>query len=154
MLLTAEKATGGIRQRSGQIKSRNPTDRATESFYRKPVFKINDFKLHLTIVEGSRSSDISRDIVWSLKSVTPFLSCITCNEVIQGVACEGRSAKKSPPLAYNSRFALASLSPLFAWNTQKNTPVLQAIQGPRRGRGWGGRSLAPSLHFFEKLKIN
>ena len=31
-----------------------------------------------------------------------------------------------PPLAHNSRFALASLPPLFARNTQKITPVLQA----------------------------
>ena len=32
----------------------------------------------------------------------------------------------APPLARNSRFALALLSPLFARNTQKITPVLQA----------------------------
>ena len=32
----------------------------------------------------------------------------------------------APPLARNSRFALASLSPLLARNTQKITPVMQA----------------------------
>ena len=32
-----------------------------------------------------------------------------------------------PPLARNSRFALAFLSPLFPWNKQNITPVLQAI---------------------------
>ena len=32
-----------------------------------------------------------------------------------------------PPLARNSSFTLASLSPLFARNTQKNTPVRQAM---------------------------
>ena len=31
-----------------------------------------------------------------------------------------------PPLAHNSCFTLPSLSPLFARNTQKITPVLQA----------------------------
>ena len=32
----------------------------------------------------------------------------------------------APPLATRARHALASLSPPFAWNTQKITPVLQA----------------------------
>ena len=31
---------------------------------------------------------------------------------------------RAPPLAHDSRFALASLSPLFAQNTQNITPVL------------------------------
>ena len=41
------------------------------------------------------------------------------------VACEGKIAKKSLALL-PSHFALASLSPLLARNTQKITPVLQA----------------------------
>ena len=46
------------------------------------------------------------------------------------VARGRRSAKsqffRAPPLARDSRFSLASLSPLFAKNTQIITPVLQA----------------------------
>ena len=43
------------------------------------------------------------------------------------VACEGRTAKKLTPVARDSRFALVSLSPLFAENAQIFMPVLQAM---------------------------
>ena len=85
----------------------------------------------------------NKALICSLMSLRscPYVACRT--GVFQGnrgegeasarrarVACEGRFAKiffSEPPHACNSRFALASLSPLFPWNMQKITPVLQVL---------------------------
>ena len=58
--------------------------------------------------------------------------CISC--VFQAKARQARAAceeRRAPPPELNSHFELASLSPLFSWNTQKITPVLQAKTLPK-----------------------
>ena len=69
-------------------------------------------------------------VFWVWVFETPRVACRTgvifC--LFQGNRGESKaSGSCAPPLARNSRFALASLSPLLARNTQKITPVLQAI---------------------------
>ena len=56
-----------------------------------------------------------------------FLGCVWGRKSLSWtMICWQAGFLSDPPLACNSHFALASLSPLFARNTQKITPVLQA----------------------------
>ena len=88
----------------------------------------------------------------SLQNRRNFLRILGVQRRKQGEreAVRGRRAKKLTPLGCDSRFAFASLSPLFAQHAQKFTPVLQAKNKQHSDDG-GPLEIIANLNIYKKL---
>ena len=88
----------------------------------------------------------------SLQNRRNFLRILGVQRRKQGEreAARGRRAKKLTPLGCASRFAFASLSPLFAQHARKFTTVLQAKNKQHSDDG-GPLEIIANLNIYKKL---